>query len=169
MVVALDALNAETARLDGLGQLPAQTAASLREQGVFTRLRIDTLKNLVGVVEALGSAVFRAAVADAEQRLNGKGNIFQRLDHTADLFVAARYPDLRAVLDADRWQRLNEFWAMRHVFTHNDGLVDARFLTKVPTSTARIGQRLTLSEQQCRQAITDSEALCDALGDLTTP
>jgi hypothetical protein len=37
-VVALDALSAETARLDGLGQLPAQTAASLREQGVFNRL-----------------------------------------------------------------------------------------------------------------------------------
>lgn len=169
MMVALDALSAETARLDGLAQLPAQTAASLREQGVFTRLWIDTLKNLVGVVEALGSAVFRAAVADAEQRLNGKGNIFQRLDHTADLFVAAGYPDLRAALDAERWQRLIEFWAMRHVFTHNDGLVDARFLTKVPTSTARLGQRLTLTEQQCRQAITDSEALCHALGNLTAP
>jgi hypothetical protein len=169
MVLALDALSAEIARLDGLGQLPAQAAASLREQGVFTRLWIDTLKNLVGVVEALGSAVFRDAVADAEQRLNGKGNIFQRLDDTADLFVAAGYPDLRTVLDADRWQRLIEFWAMRHVFTHNDGLVDARFLTKVPASTARIGQRLTLTEQQCRLAIADAEALCHALAGLTTP
>ena len=33
MVVALNALSAESARLDGLGQMPAQTAASLREQG----------------------------------------------------------------------------------------------------------------------------------------
>lgn len=85
MVVALDALAAETARLDGVAQLPAQTAATLREQGVFTRLWVDTLENLVGVVEALGSAVFCDAVPDADQRLKGKGNIFQRLDHTADL------------------------------------------------------------------------------------
>ena len=169
MVVALDALSAETARLDGLGQVPAALAASLREQGVFTRLWVDTLENLVGVVETLSSAVFRAAVPDAQQRLNGKGNIFQRLDDTADLFIAAGYPDLRGAVDADSWQRLLEFWAMRHVFTHNDGLVDAKFLTKVPTSLLGIGQRLTLTEEQCRQTITDAQALSQAVADLTAP
>lgn len=153
MVVALDVLSAEIARLDGLAQLPLETAAGLREQGVFTRLWVDTLENLVGAVETLGSAVFRDAVSDAEQRLNGKGNIFQRLDHTADLFVDAGYPDLHTVVDPGRWQRLIEFWATRHVFTHNDGIVDAKFLTKVPASTARIGQRLMITEEMCRQAI----------------
>lgn len=127
------------------------------------------MENLVGIVETLASAVFRDAVADAEQRLNGKGNIFQRLDHTATLFVDAGYPDLRTVIEAARWQRLLEFWATRHVFTHNDGLVDAKFLTKVPASTARIGQRLTITEQACRQAITDAEALCRALSALVAP
>lgn len=169
MAVALDALGAETARLDGLAQLPSETAASLREQGVFTRLWVDTLENLVGIVEALASAVFRDAVADAEQRLNGKGNIFQRLDHTAALFVDAGYRDVRTVVDPDRWQRLIEFWATRHVFTHNDGLVDARYLAKVPVSTARIGQRLTITEELCRQAIADTAALCRALAGLTSP
>jgi hypothetical protein len=169
MTVALDALSAETARLDGLEQLPAEATANLREQGVFTRLWVDTLENLVGVVETLGSALFRDAVPQAEQRLDGKGNIFQRLDDTADLFAAAGHSDLRTVLNADQWQRLIEFWAMRHVFTHNDGLVDARFLKKVPASTARIGQRLAFTENQCRQAITDSEALCHALAELVTP
>jgi hypothetical protein len=169
MVVALDALGAETARLDALAQLPAEMAASLREQGGFTRLWVDTLENLVGVVEAFGAAVFRDAVADADQRLRGKGNIFQRLDDTADLFIDAGYPDLRTVIDADRWQRLIEFWATRHVFTHNDGLVDAKFLMKVPRSTVQIGQRLTITEELCRQAITDTGALCRALAELTTP
>lgn len=169
MVVALDVLSAEIARLDGLAQLPPETAAGLREQGVFTRLWVDTLENLVGAVETLGSAVFRNAVPDAEQLLNGKGNIFQRLDHTADLFVDAGYPDLRTVVDPSRWQRLIEFWATRHVFTHNDGIVDAKFLTKVPASTTQIGQRLMITEETCRQAITDTETLCKALTALTTP
>ncbi|MEU5529352.1 hypothetical protein ABZ744_20685 [Micromonospora chersina] len=169
MVVALDALGAETARLDGLAQLPPEAAASLREQGVFTRLWVDTLENLVGIVEAVASAVFRDAVADAEQRLNGKGNIFQRLDHTAALFVDAGYRDVRTLVDPDRWLRLIEFWATRHVFTHNDGLVDARYLAKVPASAARRGQRLTITEELCRHAIADTEALCRALAGLTSP
>ncbi|WP_189169813.1 hypothetical protein, partial [Pilimelia anulata] len=164
MVVALDALGAEVARLDGLAQLPAETAASLRERGVFTRLWVDTLENLVGVVETLGAAVFRAVVADADQRLKGKGNVFQRLNDTAALFVEAGYPDLRMVVGSERWQRMLEFWATRHVFTHNDGRVDAKFLVKVPGSTAVIGRRLTISENLCRQAITDTEALCRDLG-----
>jgi hypothetical protein len=168
-VVALDALSAETARLDGLTQLPAQTAASLREQGVFTRIRVDTLENLVGVVETLASAVFRDAVPNAAEKVEGKGNIFQRLDHTADLFAAAGYADLRAVLDPHTWQRLQQVWATRHLFTHNDGLVDAKYLAKVPASTAQLGQRLTITEDLCRRAIADTEALCRALAALPSP
>src|SRR5690349_1516530 len=36
-IVAFDAIAAETARLDGLAQLPADAVAVLREQGVFNR------------------------------------------------------------------------------------------------------------------------------------
>jgi len=38
----------------------------------------------------------------------------------------------------------------------------------VPSSQARIGQRLTISGLLCRQAITDTEALCRALFGLTS-
>jgi hypothetical protein len=79
-IVALDALAAETARLDGLAHLPTEAAATLREQGVFSRIWVDTLENLVGVVETLANAIFRTAVPDAVQQVKGKGNIFQRLD-----------------------------------------------------------------------------------------
>lgn len=168
-VVALDAMAAELARLDLLGQLPAEAAASLREQGVFTRIWVDTLENLVGLVETLASAVFHAATTDAAQRVKGKGNIFQRLDDTADLYVAAGYPDLRTVLGSVTWQRLLEVWATRHLFTHNDGVVDDKYIAKVPNSSTRPGQRLTISETLCRQAITDTQELCAAIATLTTP
>jgi hypothetical protein len=167
-VVALDAIAAETARLDGLSQLPADAAATLREQGVFNRIWVDTLENLVGDVETLASAVFHAAVPDAAQWVTGKGNIFQRLDATADLFMDAGYPDLRQVLDAATWQRLLQLWATRHLFTHNDGIVDDKYLNTVPASTVRRGQRLTVTEAQTRQAIADAHQLCTALGALTS-
>ncbi|MET7391900.1 hypothetical protein ABZS66_00165 [Dactylosporangium sp. NPDC005572] len=147
-LVALDALAAETFRLDALTQLPAAAAADLREQGVFTRIWVDTLKNLAGIVETLAGAVFRAAVANADQVLQGKGNIFQRLDPAADLFVTHGYPDLRQRLDPAVWQRLLQTWAVRHVFIHRDGVVDGKYLTVVSASTVQLGQRLTVTEPQ---------------------
>lgn len=130
---------------------------------MFTRNWVDTMENVVGVVEALASSLFRTAVPNAEDLLRGKGNIFQRLDDTADLFVAAGYADLRIALGAATWQRLTETWAARHLFTHNDGVVDAKYLTKVPTSSARVGQRPVVTDEMCRRALNDTRALCEAL------
>jgi hypothetical protein len=130
---------------------------------------VDTLENLVGVVETLAAAVFHAAAPDAAARVKGKGNVFQRLDDTADLFTAAGYPELRTLLDAATWQRLQEVWATRHLYTHNDGVVDSKYLAKVPSCPARLGQRLTITETMCRRAITDTGALCRAIAALTVP
>lgn len=64
--------------------------------------------------------------------------------------------------------RLQQAWAARHVSTHNDGVVDAKYLAGVPTSTVQIGQRLTLTEQAFQQAVTDTETLCPALADIAS-
>ena len=165
--IALDALAADRARLDAFAQLPRDAAAALREQGVFDRLWIDTMENIVGVVEALASAHYNALVQDAALRLRGKGNIFQRLPDTADLFADAGLQDLRAKVDAATWSRLEKVWAARHVFTHNDGIVDAKYLERSPQSGMRIGQRLSLSDALCREALVDGEVLCRAILALT--
>ncbi|MEU8076770.1 hypothetical protein AB0B31_15105 [Catellatospora citrea] len=73
------------------------------------------------------------------------------------------------MIDPVVWQRLQHVWAARHLCTHNDGLVDAKYVMKVPASTAQIGQRLTITEATVRQAIADADSLCRALGDLTRP
>ncbi|MGV9963008.1 hypothetical protein ACWDU3_03670 [Streptomyces olivaceus] len=164
--IAIDALQADTARLDALETLPSDAKALLREQGVFTRNWVDTVENVIGVVEALASSLFRSAVPNADSLLNGKGAIFQRLDHTADLIVAAGFADLRTNLGTQTWQRLLETWAARHVFTHNDGIVDQKYLTRVPGSSARIGQRLVLTDTTCRRALDDAKALCASLIDV---
>jgi hypothetical protein len=166
-VVALDALEAETARLDGLRQLPVEAAALLREQGVFTRLWVDTLENVVGVVEPLARAVFYDAVPDAAARVKGNWNVFQRLDDLADLFVASGYADLRILLDDEVWLRLQATWATRHLFTHNDGVIDDKYIAKMPTSAAKLGRRATVTEPLCRQAIADAHILCTAIASIT--
>jgi hypothetical protein len=169
ITVAADALEAETTRLDLLVNLPPSVVALLREHGGLTRSLVDTIKNLATIVEVLAGAVFRAAVVNAATMLQGKGNIFQRLDDTADLYVGAGYRDLRVAVGGATWQRLQEVWAARHVFTHTDGVVDARYLARVPFSQVALGQRLTISEAQVPQAIADTRDLCTAIDALTAP
>jgi hypothetical protein len=117
-------------------------------------------------VEALASSLFRAAVPNADALLNGKGAIFQRLDPMAELIINAGFSDVRSVLGPQTWQRLLETWAARHLFTHNDGIVDEKYLIRVPSSSARIGQRLVLTEDMCRQALDDAKTLCETLIDV---
>jgi hypothetical protein len=162
-VVAFDALEAEATRLDALASLPASELTRLHEQGVFQRLWVDTIENLVGIFETLAGAVFRAHVSNADQVLRGKGNIFQRLEDAADIYVAHGLGDFRGAVGPTVWQRLRVTWATRHVFTHADGIVDQRYLNEVPGSQPKVGQRLTVSEAFCREVIEDTRRICQAL------
>jgi hypothetical protein len=46
---------------------------------VFNRIWVDTLENLVTIVETLARTVFNAAVSDATSRVKSKGNVFSDL------------------------------------------------------------------------------------------
>lgn len=162
LVTALDALDAEILRLDALAELPDTVRATLRESGVLDRTYVDTIENLVGTVESLAERVFRSAVPKAEESLRGKGKVFQRLDDLADLWSQHLGVDVRAALGPE-WQPLIRTWAARHVFTHCDGIIDAKYLIVVPESSQRPGQRLRISESQARAAISNTEILCQAV------
>lgn len=163
LVTATDALAAETVRLDVLGGLDPAATATLRESGVLDRTYVDTIENVVGIVEAMAERVFQAAAPKAGAVLKGKGKIFQRLDDFADLFQAELSIDLRATVGAPAWAELLEAWAARHVFTHCDGIVDAKFRTAVPHAPLKAGQRLRISESRSRLVIARADALCRAI------
>ncbi|SRR5260221_10434250 len=75
---AMDALEAESCRLNALDALPGDVRAMLREQGVLDRQYVDTIENLVGVVESLASATFSDRVPNATVLLKGKGQRFPK-------------------------------------------------------------------------------------------
>jgi hypothetical protein len=146
LAVALDALAAETAKLDALAS--------------------DVLGNVVGIVETLAKATFNSRVAAPETYTKGKGNVFQRLDDTADLYATQLAVELRT---ASRvvWSELLRLWAVRHVHTHNDGRVDDRYLRTVPGTTLTVGQRILVPIADARTAITQATALCTAMAPAT--
>ena len=162
LVAAVDALAAERLRLDVLASLGSSAEAELRESGVLQRTYVDTIENVVGIVESLAERVYCARVSDAEADLKGKGKIFQRLDDAADLFQAKLNLDVRSELGSD-WRELREAWAARHVFTHCDGLVDARYVAAVPTTSLQEGQRLQITEGYSRRVLSVAERLCCVL------
>lgn len=162
LLAALDALAAERLRLDVLADLEPAAASALREAGVLQRTYVDTIENVVGIVEAMAERVFRAGVPEAEADLKGKGKVFQRLADFADLFQAKLAIDLRGEVGSD-WPELLEAWAARHVFTHCDGIVDDRYLAAAPTTVVKRGQRLQITEAYSRRILDVTERLCRVL------
>jgi hypothetical protein len=58
--VALGGLSAETAKLDVLDTIPSDKQGVLREQGVFDRIYVDALGNVISIVETLAKETTRA-------------------------------------------------------------------------------------------------------------
>ena len=162
LATAHDSLSAETKRLDVLANTPPETHAQLRESGVLDRTYVDTIENAVGIVETLAERTFKDHVAEADQILHRRGQVFQRLNDLADLYNAHLGIDLPASLAA-AWPVLQRSWAARHVFTHCDGIIDAKYLESVGDSPLRQGQRLTVTEAMARGVLRDAELLCRAI------
>jgi hypothetical protein len=150
--IAQDALNAEVRKMEALDALPEEVLGELRDHGVLDRSYADTLRAAVSIVETHAKNAFNSRVPTAAELVKGRGNVFQRLDDTADLFLAHFGIDLRNVADLD-WNHAHRVWAARHVLTHNDGIVDAKYKDKVPGDTPKLGQRLVIRREDALGAI----------------
>lgn len=159
----LEAIAAGRGALALQDHLPDDQRDAARAAGVFDRLAADTLKNIVSLFEVFAREQFTARATNPTAALQGKGNIFQRLDDTATLFNTHCGIDLPAILGAQVWQDLRETFARRHVLVHRDGIVDQTFLNAVPTSGLANGQRLVISRTDAERALDDVETTVKAL------
>jgi hypothetical protein len=145
---------------DRLGEDERQT---LRAAGVFERFAVDAIESTVSLFEMFAREQFTRRVADAETHTAGTGNIFQRLDDTAQLFADHAGIELVELAGGERWSRLKRTFARRNVLTHNGGTIDQKFLDRVPDSSLRLGQRLVVRRADAVQALDDLEALVRAV------
>lgn len=145
---------------DRLGQDERKT---LRDAGVFERFAVDAIESAVSLFEMFAREQFARRVANARKHTTGKGNVFQRLDETADLFAEHAGVDVVDLAGESRWQRLKRTFAYRHVLTHNGGIVDERFLAQVPDIGLTLGQRLVVRRTNAQVALDDLEAIVRAV------
>lgn len=115
----------------------------------------------------------RADAPDAP--LQGGGNVFQRLDDAAELYRTHLDIDLPVLLGTAGWDDLKQVAAMRHVLVHNAGVVDAKFLDRLPDWPQRAGQRIQIKQSDADQFIALLEraatafALTSAVVETPTP
>jgi sarcosine oxidase delta subunit len=159
----LEAITAAREALAVEDRLEEDERETLRAAGVFERFAVDAIESTVSLFEIFAREQYAQRVPNAQQHTKGKGNIFQRLDDTAALFADHGGVELVELAGEERWQRLKQTFARRHVLTHNGGIIDDKFLGQVPNSGLRLGQRLVVRRGDAAQALDDLEAVVHAL------
>lgn len=159
----LEAIAAAREALAVEDRLGDEERETLRAAGVFERWAVDAIESTVSLFEMFVRDQFARRVADADVHTSGRGNVFQRLDATAALFSDHLDLDLVGLAGENRWDRLKRALARRHVLAHNGGIVDQKFIDRVPDGGLRLGQRLVLRRADAAQALDDLEAVIRAI------
>jgi uncharacterized Zn finger protein (UPF0148 family) len=160
-------LEVERRTISALTALPTDMRADMEAGGSLGRILDDSVKNTGGALEVFLKAVFYERVPNAETVLKAakmQGNVFQRLGDVETLYRNHLAIDLPVVLGAD-WSTLLESMAARHVLVHTSGIVDQKYLDRVPGSALRIGQRITVSTTQVDSLLDAASALGAILAD----
>jgi len=153
--------------LGHMDDLPADVRAQMEADGVFTRIYEDSVKNTFTALEVFLGQVFRLRVTNAEDVLKGKGNIFQRLRHASKLYATHLGVSLEG-LDGKAWPGLLDAAALRHLLTHANGIVDAKYLKAVPASGLRLGQRVHVGRTEAESALNAATSLAQGVSDTAT-
>jgi hypothetical protein len=162
-VIALDALDAQVSLLGVFDQLPAGVLGQLREAGALERSASGALGAVVSVVETFLKETFLEKVTGAATLISGKGNVFQRLDDAAGLYRNHLGIDLAASVGPTGWDRLHMLYGIRHLLTHNNGVVDARHLARFPHHGFVLGQRVSASTVDAHDAVRLARSLIGAV------
>ncbi len=142
-------LRVQQDRVASLDALPLEHKQALAESGVLNSNYESTLKDGFSALETYLRARFTNDAPTVP--LNGKGAIFQRLDEAATLYRDHLGVDLPALVGPDGWSHLLRVAAFRHLLVHNAGIVDAKFLARLPDWPQQPGQKVQVSENDARR------------------
>lgn len=126
--------------------LADRVAAEDAEMG--TALVQDALRGAVGTFDALGKAL-RAARPDLFPER--PPNLFQNVDQLSAVLERAGHPSLAANLGAEDFGFLRRLVQVRHLHEHDLGVVDARFVAKMPEAAHLKGRKYPLQADDVRR------------------
>jgi hypothetical protein len=127
-------------RLAALDGLDTQTRRDLVEAGVVSATYESTFKDGFGALETYLKDRFEQEAKNVTKP--PATATFQRLQDTNALYQQHLGVDLEAVVGPQVWAALLQAAAIRHVLTHNAGVIDAKFLVRVASWPQRQGERI---------------------------
>lgn len=139
-----EAVAAAKNSIDSLSSLSIDQVQNLRESGTFDRIYADTIKDGLGALETYLKEDFRKRNTSL---VKPKSGTFQRLDDAADLYLDHFNIDLRNLTGDESWNHLLVFMSVRHLLTHNQGIIDEKFLASVPSWRQPVGQKIIIDIQ----------------------
>lgn len=134
-----------------LRQTLARDEAEVIAQTLLEKAMQDTVMSFQRVSEQF----YERRTGNAAKR-----NAFQRLDTGSELWEAELGASYESILGVDAMNRLAIYYQQRHLLAHQQGIVDADYLTRSQDTQYTIGQRLIIREA----AVLDFAGLIEILG-----
>jgi hypothetical protein len=125
----------------GLGETLRSTLGA-DEAEVMTRTLLEkALQDTVTSFQRLAEQLHEARSGKAARR-----NAFQNLDAGSELWAEAIGATYEQLVDSAAMARLRVYYQQRHLLAHQQGIVDADYITRSGDSSYAVGQRLVIRE-----------------------
>ena len=125
-----------------------------KDQTLDADLRRDLLRDglggAIGAFDAFGKAL---RVRRTSINPKAKPNLFQDIEALHGELKATGMPGIEQLIGTKNWEEMKWFFQARHIYTHNAGVVDARFVAKQPAYANMLGRILPLDAELIRKSI----------------
>ena len=127
-------------------------------------LRRDFLQDALGGAVAAFDA-YGKALRDRREiiRSKAKANLFQDIEMLDVELQKVGLPSVAQLIGMETWEDIKWFFQARHIYSHNAGVVDARFVARQPTYAHMLGRLLPLDTDRIRRNV---ESLSCLVGEL---
>lgn len=117
--------------------------------GLGDKLFEDACENAVTVFEAFFKKVYSRNISSAHNLTRKlKGNCFQSLDETRDIFVTQFGLDIFEGLDNKEIESLYLLFNKRHILTHNLGIIDEKYLKNTGLRNDVLGHKVSVTDKE---------------------
>lgn len=146
--------------------ITGQEKNSLQENGIFDKLIEKALDTTVTAFETYCKSkyvkkIIQTSSDSEEQILKQIRNSFQNLDETAKLFGKFGI-DVKAILGTKN-SFVAECFEKRHVFIHNSGIIDQRFIDRTGSKADWLGKKIIITQNDIDSFITGLRELVTEL------
>ena len=133
-------------------------------ESVDPDLRVDLLRDAlggaIGAFDAYGKAL-RARRTSFPSK--AKSNLFQDIEALDGELKAGGMAGIEQSIGTPNWEQMKWFFQARHIYTHNAGVVDARFVAKQPSYRHMLGRILPLDADRVGQSVDQLSILARKL------